>query len=183
MMKGSEIDGIEVPEAVMENLNRTLGSLQQLETELPQFLALSDPDLLAQLPFLERAHSLFSLAKLTSTLFSLKLRCRGVNPNDHPVKSELDKLNVLQKKLERLTRLSEAQEQIRNINEGEELEMNYEERAGQKRKYPSSEEPSIQIDDMESLVKVKEENLGYNSGNVKGTMVIDISDDDDDEFM
>lgn len=76
-----------------------------------------------------------------------------------------------------------AQEQIRNINEGEELEMNYEERAGQKRKYPSSEEPSIQIDDMESLVKVKEENLGYNSGNVKGTMVIDISDDDDDEVL
>jgi len=61
--------------------------------------------------------------------------------------------------------------------------MNYEERAGQKRKYPSSEEPSIQIDDMESLVKVKEENLGYNSGNVKGTMVIDISDDDDDEVL
>ncbi|BAT82449.1 hypothetical protein LR48_Vigan07g250200 [Vigna angularis] len=179
MVNGNEIDGIEVPEAVMETLNRTLGSLQQLETELPQFLALSDPDLLAQLPFLERAHSLFSLAKLTSTLYSLKLRCRGVNPNDHPVKSELDKLNLLQKKLERLPLLSEAQEQdIRNINGEEELEMNYEEQAGKKRKYPSSEEPSIQIDDMESLEKVKEEHLGYNSGNVKG-MVIDISDDDE----
>ncbi|WVY90494.1 hypothetical protein V8G54_036008 [Vigna mungo] len=205
MVKGSEIDGIEVPEAVMETLNRTLGSLQQLETELPQFLALSDPDLLAQLSFLQRAHSLFSLAKLTSTLFSLKLRCRGINPNDHPVKSELlfkfrplvicvvlccliydfaflflqDKLNVLQKKLEPLRRLIEAQEQdIRNMNGEEGLEMNYEEQAGKKRKYPSSEEPSIQIDEMESLEKVKEEHLGYNSGNVKG-IVIDISDDDE----
>lgn len=56
--------------------------------------------------------------------------------------------------------------------------MNYEEQAGKKRKYPSSEEPSIQIDDMESLEKVKEEHLGYNSGNAKG-IVIDISDDDE----
>jgi len=73
MVKGSEIDGVEVPEAMIETLNRTLGSLQQLETELPQFLSLSDPDLLAQLPLLERAHSLFSLAKLASTLFSCLL--------------------------------------------------------------------------------------------------------------
>ncbi|KAL9330780.1 hypothetical protein ACSQ67_000390 [Phaseolus vulgaris] len=167
MVKGSEIDGVEVPEAMIETLNRTLGSLQQLETELPQFLSLSDPDLLAQLPLLE-----------------LKLRCRGVNPNDHPVKSELDKINVLQKKLERLARLSEAQEQdMRNINGGEGPEMNYEERAGQKRKYPSSEEPSVQIDHMESLEKVKEEHLGYDTENVKGTVVIDISDDDDDEVL
>ncbi|CAJ1972413.1 unnamed protein product [Sphenostylis stenocarpa] len=180
MVKGSEMDGVEVPEAVIDTLNRTLGSLQQLETDLPQFLSLSHPDLLAELPFLERAHSLFSLAKLTSTLFSLKLRCRGVNPNDHPVKSELDKINVLQKKLERLPRLSEEQEQdMSNINGGGGPEINYEERAGQKRKYPSSEEPAVQIDDSQSLVEVKVEHLGNNSGNVKGAIVIDISDDDD----
>ncbi|KAL2974366.1 hypothetical protein AAZX31_14G100600 [Glycine max] len=109
MVKGrSEMDGVEVPEAMIDTLNRTLESLQQLETQLPQFLSLSDPDFLAELPLVERAHSLFSLAKLTSTLFSLKLRCRGVNPNGHPVKSELDKINVLQKKLERLPRFSEG---------------------------------------------------------------------------
>jgi len=73
MVKGSEMDGVEVPEAVIETLNRTLESLQELETELPQFLSLSDPDFLAQLPYLERAHSLFSLAKLASTLFSCLL--------------------------------------------------------------------------------------------------------------
>lgn len=72
---------------------------------------------------------------------------------------------------------------MRNINGGEGPEMNYEERAGQKRKYPSSEEPSVQIDHMESLEKVKEEHLGYDTENVKGTVVIDISDDDDDEVL
>jgi len=64
------MDGVEVPEAMIDTLNRTLESLQQLETQLPQFLSLSDPDFLAELPLVERAHSLFSLAKLTSTLFS-----------------------------------------------------------------------------------------------------------------
>ncbi|KAG4962689.1 hypothetical protein JHK82_039379 [Glycine max] len=181
MVKGrSEMDGVEVPEAMIDTLNRTLESLQQLETQLPQFLSLSDPDFLAELPLVERAHSLFSLAKLTSTLFSLKLRCRGVNPNGHPVKSELDKINVLQKKLERLPRFTEAQEQdTRNISEEEEPEMNYQERTSQKRKYPSSEEQFVQIDAVGSLVKVKEEHVGDNNGNIKEAIVIDISDDDE----
>lgn len=178
------MEGIEVPEAVTDTLRSTLESLQQLETQLPQFLSLSDPELLAELPLVQRAHSLFYLAKLTSTLFSLKLRCRGVNPNGHPVKSELDKINVLQKKLERFPRLSEAQKQddLGNISGGEGPDMNYQERAGQKRKYSSSEEQFVQIDAMESLNKEKEE-LGDNNGNVKRAIVIDISDDDEDELL
>ncbi|TKY58041.1 hypothetical protein E2542_SST15096 [Spatholobus suberectus] len=113
-------------------------------------------------------------------LCSVKLRCRGVNPNDHPVKSELDKINVLQKKLERLPRLSEVQRQdMKNISGGEGPETNYQERAGQKRKYPSSEEQSVQIDAMESLENEKGEHLDDNNGNIKGAIVIDISDDDD----
>jgi len=72
---------------------------------------------------------------------------------------------------------------MRDINGEEGLELNYEEGAGQKRKYPYSEEPSVQIDHVESLKKVNEEHLGCNSENVKGTVVIDISDDDDDEVL
>lgn len=34
------MDGVEVPEAMIDTLNRTLESLQQLETQLPQFLSL-----------------------------------------------------------------------------------------------------------------------------------------------
>ncbi|KAI7988784.1 Dolichyl-diphosphooligosaccharide--protein glycosyltransferase 48 kDa subunit [Camellia lanceoleosa] len=40
---------------------------------------------------LQRAQSLLLLAKATTTLFTLKLRCSGVCPDDHPVKSELAK--------------------------------------------------------------------------------------------
>ncbi|XP_057751602.1 uncharacterized protein LOC130969749 isoform X2 [Arachis stenosperma] len=47
-----------------------------------------------------RAHSLLTLANITSTLFSLKLRCKGTIPDYHPLKSELDRLKVYQRKLE-----------------------------------------------------------------------------------
>lgn len=70
MVKPNEVEGAAVPESTIELLNRTLYNLEELETQLPQFLSHSDPDYLSQLPLLRRAHSLISLAKLTSTLFS-----------------------------------------------------------------------------------------------------------------
>lgn len=70
MVKPNEVEGVAVPESTIELLNRTLYDIEQLEPQLPQFLSLSDPDYLSQLPLLRRAHSLISLAKLTSTLFS-----------------------------------------------------------------------------------------------------------------
>ncbi|XP_057425432.1 uncharacterized protein LOC130718822 [Lotus japonicus] len=180
MVKASEIDGVTVPEATIESLNRTLHSVEQLEAQLPEFLSLSDPELLEQMPLLHRAHSLFSLAKLTSTLFSLKLRCRGINPNDHPFKSELDRISKFQKKLELLPRLSEAQRQdMRNTSRGEGPNMNCEEQAGQKRKYTSSEEQSAQTGAKEFLEKETGELRVDNRGNSKEAIVIDISDDDD----
>lgn len=72
MVKPNEIENVTVqqPESTtIESLKRTLYNVEQLQSQLPEFLALSDPDHLSTLPLLQRAHSLFSLAKLTSTLF------------------------------------------------------------------------------------------------------------------
>ena len=73
-----------------------------------------------------------------------------------------------------------------DISSGEGPKMNkYQEQAGQKRKYPSSEEQSVQIAAGE-LVNVKKETvevLGDNNGSIKEPIVIDISDDDDDEWQ
>ncbi|XP_004498803.1 uncharacterized protein [Cicer arietinum] len=184
MVKESELESVTIPESPIESLNRTLHNVEQLETQLPQFLTLSDPDLLSQLPLFQRAHSLFSLAKLTSTLFSLKLKCRGINPNDHPFKSELDRLTLCQKRLEDLPDLSEEQWQdMVDKSRREELQMNYEEQTGQKRKYPSSEEEYGQFDTKEFLDKsIVEFHGGGNSGSsIKEAIVIDLSDDDDDD--
>lgn len=51
-----------------------------------------------------------------------------------------------------------------NTSRGEEPNMNSQEQAGQKRKYPSSEEQPIQTDD-------------------KGAIIIELSDDDDDDEL
>lgn len=180
MVKPNETENVTVqPESTtIESLKRALYNVEQLQTQLPEFLALSDPDHLATLPLLQRAHSLFSLAKLTSTLFELKLKCRGINPNDHAFKSELNRLSVCQKRLERLPDLSE--EQWQDMVE----QKFYEEQTGQKRKYPSSEEQFDQIDSKEYVEKLPGEDVvgGSSSGSsIKEAIIIDLSDDDDDD--
>ncbi|XP_058724936.1 uncharacterized protein LOC131596332 [Vicia villosa] len=178
MVKPNEVEGGAVPQSTIELLNRTLYNLEELETQLPQFLSHSDPDYLFQLPLLRRAHSLISLAKLTSTLFSLKLKCRGVNPNDHPFKSELDRVSVCQNRLERLPNLSEEEWQ-----DMVEQNLIYHEQTGQKRKYPSSEEQPDQYDSKEFVEKLTGELLGDgNSGSsINEAIIVDLSDDDDDD--
>ncbi|CAL0333072.1 unnamed protein product [Lupinus luteus] len=93
---------------------------------------------------------LSSLFSLLSSLFSLliffilyfhstvKLRCRGLNPQAHPIKSEFDKLTLYQRKLERLFHLAQAQKQDANVN--------YEDdQPAQKRKFQSSQQPEDQF--------------------------------------
>ncbi|TQD99692.1 hypothetical protein C1H46_014696 [Malus baccata] len=61
--------------SVMESVKKTLGDVEELRPYLIQFLSLADADVLANMPPLERAHSLFMLSKATTILFALRLRC------------------------------------------------------------------------------------------------------------
>ncbi|RYR19180.1 hypothetical protein Ahy_B03g063891 isoform B [Arachis hypogaea] len=61
-----------VPKEMSEALRRTVASLENLEAELPNILSLSNPFILS----------------------------KGTNPDYHPLKSELDRLKVYQRKLE-----------------------------------------------------------------------------------
>ncbi|XP_054796770.1 uncharacterized protein LOC129302119 [Prosopis cineraria] len=92
-MKGVARDGGAVPESVMDAVNQTLTNVEEVQSHLHEFFVSSDPEVLSQMPTLQRAQSLFLLAKITSTLYTLKLRCSGVHPDDHPVKSDLRDLN------------------------------------------------------------------------------------------
>ncbi|MED6206554.1 hypothetical protein PIB30_028011 [Stylosanthes scabra] len=184
MVRGSERTGeggVQVPKDMTEALKRTVASLEQLESELPNILSLSNPYTLSQMPPLQRAHSLLTLANITTTLFSLKLRCKGTNPDYHPVKSELDRLKIHQRKLEPFGDVGEAQRKdTDNISIPEVPTMsNYQEQAGQKRKHPSSEEHSVQIGAEVVVKKEPVEVFGHNNGKVKEPVVIDISDDDE----
>ncbi|KAK7260958.1 hypothetical protein RIF29_27261 [Crotalaria pallida] len=186
MVKQNESKGgvgvvkVQVPESTKEAVNQTLSSIEHLQTQLPQFLTLSHPQFLSQMPPLQQAHTLFSLAKITSTLFSLKLRCRGVDPRGHPIKSEFERLSLYQRKLERLMELSEAQRHdMRNISGGEGPNVSYQEQAGQKRKYPSSEETAAEEFEEEDFEV--EELLHDSNGSIKEPIVIDLSSDDDED--
>ncbi|CAJ1973633.1 unnamed protein product [Sphenostylis stenocarpa] len=207
MVKGSESSA--VPEPVVDAANTTLSNLQQLRTHFNDFLSLSDPQTLSQMPPLQRAHTLFILTKITSTLLALNLRCSGVHPDDHPIKSELDRLNLYEDKLGRLLDLSKAplrpsttlnyqaatrfiehslpdltseqRENMRNISRGERSKTNHLGRAGQKRKYQSSEKQSVKAAAKDFLEKAARELLGDNSGSVKGPLQVDMLDDDDND--
>ncbi|KAJ7958486.1 nuclear nucleic acid-binding protein C1D [Quillaja saponaria] len=200
-MTSAERESGVVPESVMHSVNQTLVNIQQVQTHLLQALSLSDPEVLAQLSPLQRAQSLLLFAKTISTLYTLRLRCSGVNPADHPVKSELDRLCLYQEKLERFLNLSKAplrpsttlnyqaatrfiehslpdltpeqRQNMRDISRGNGPKMNYGERVGQKRKYQS-----VQRAADEFLKKAARELLGDNDS-VKGPLIIDIPDDDD----
>ncbi|KAF4373180.1 uncharacterized protein LOC115699576 [Cannabis sativa] len=199
-----EVDGREssaVPYSVTDSVNTSLVHLQDVQTHFLHFLSLSDPDVLAQMPPLQRAHSLLLLAKATTTLFALKLRCNGVDPDDHPVKSELERLSLYQNKLERFIDLnkapirpsttlnfqaatrfiehslpdltSEQKRSMRYISKGEGKKIIFVEKNVQKkRKYESTEKKSVKTAAKEFLEKAAIELLGDSKDRVLGPLPI-----------
>uniref|UniRef100_A0A2N9HD88 Nuclear nucleic acid-binding protein C1D n=1 Tax=Fagus sylvatica TaxID=28930 RepID=A0A2N9HD88_FAGSY len=180
-----------VPDSVMESVNKTVSNVEEVGTHLTHFVSLSDPDVLSQMPPLQRAQTLLLLARATSTLFTLRLRCTGVHPDDHPVKSELvaplrpsTTLNYkaatrfIEHSLPDLT--SEQKRSMRSISRGEGSNIKYLERSAQKRrKYQSSEKQSVQTAAKEFLEKAARELLGDNKGGLVGPLHAEALDDDD----
>ncbi|XVF48264.1 hypothetical protein PTKIN_Ptkin03bG0176000 [Pterospermum kingtungense] len=206
-MEGDERGSSVIPESVMDSVKTTVVSVENLRTHLQQFLSLLEPDVLAQMPPLQRAQAFFSLAKATTTLFTLRLRCSGVHPDDHPIKSELDRLSLYEDKLERFINLSKAplrpsttlnsqaatrfiehslpdltpeqRQSMKQISKGEGPRITYSESSvKKKRKYQSSDKQSVQDAAKEFLEKAARELFGDNKDGFKGPLKIDASDDD-----
>uniref|UniRef100_A0A5B7AN26 Nuclear nucleic acid-binding protein C1D n=1 Tax=Davidia involucrata TaxID=16924 RepID=A0A5B7AN26_DAVIN len=197
-----------VPESVMEAVKRTSNNIEEFRTHFLDFLPLCDGEVLSELLPLQRAQSLLLLAKATTTLFTLRLRCNGVQPDDHPVKSELERLSLYQDKLERFIDLSKAplrpsttlnykaatrfiehslpdltpeqKQNMRDISRGEGVKIKYLERSvRKKRKYQASEKQSVRTAAQEFLEKAARELLGDNKGGLKGPLQLEASDDDE----
>ncbi|KAF9662053.1 hypothetical protein SADUNF_Sadunf18G0013300 [Salix dunnii] len=100
----------EVPESTIEAVERTLANLKLVETHLLEFLSLANRDVLDDMPPLQRAQSLFMFAKATTTIFALRLRTTGIHPDEHPLKTELDRvterLSLYQDKLDQFINIS-----------------------------------------------------------------------------
>ncbi|XP_073028222.1 uncharacterized protein [Primulina eburnea] len=77
-----------IPESVMEAVRRTSRNVEDVEANLEEFLSYCDTETLYHLEHLERANVLLMIAKANTTLFALRLRCKGVDPDDHSIKRE-----------------------------------------------------------------------------------------------
>lgn len=207
-MEGGERGSSAIPESVMNSVKTTLVNVENLRTHLLEFLSLSDPDVLAQMPPLQRAQAFFTLAKATTTLFALKLRCSGVHPDEHPIKSELERLSLYQEKLERFIELSKAplrpsttlnsqaatrfiehslpdltpvqRQSMRQISKGEGRTIKCSgSNVKKKRKYQSSEKQSVEDAAKEFLEKAARELFGDKKDGFKGPLQVDDTSDDD----
>ncbi|OVA13870.1 Exosome-associated factor Rrp47/DNA strand repair C1D [Macleaya cordata] len=175
-----------VPEPVIDAVKRSLVNVDELRIHLLDFLALSEPEVLAELPPL------------------LRLRCHGVHPDDHPVKAELERLSLYQEKLDHSMALSKAplrpsttlnyqaatrfiehslsdltteqRQSMKEISRGEAVKNRS---IQKKRKYQSSEKQSVRSAAQEFLEKAKQELFGASSGDMKGPLRFDNSDDED----
>ncbi|KAJ0253222.1 hypothetical protein HA466_0122850 [Hirschfeldia incana] len=187
-----------VPEsAAMEAVKQTLSQLQELKPQLEKMISLAKPEALAQMQPLQRAKTLYLLAEATTTVFTLRLRCTGVNPDDHRVKSEIERLNVYREKLQRcmdrskeplrpatvlngqaatrfvehsLPDLTSTQKQnIKNLSKGEKSKITDSETTAKKRKYQADEQQSVQPAAKKFIEKAARELNGDNENGFEGT--------------
>ncbi|KAL2236908.1 nuclear nucleic acid-binding protein C1D [Sesamum indicum] len=204
---GSGSSNKAIPESVMEAVRRTSGNMDEVKANLEEFLSYCTTETLSRMEPLERAQALFLVAKATTTLFALRLRCKGIDPDDHPIKKELERLELYQEKLQRSMDLhkaplrpsatinpqaaarfiehslpdlsAEQKKSMREISRGESSRSKYSDRSLQKkRKYQSSEKQSVRAAAQEFLEKAARELLGDNKNGVKGPLQPEDSDDD-----
>ncbi|XP_022888671.1 nuclear nucleic acid-binding protein C1D-like [Olea europaea var. sylvestris] len=207
MESGSSSTDKIISDSVMEAVKRTSSNIDEVKANLEEFLKYCDTETLSQLEPLERAQALFLIAKANTTLVTLRLRCKGVNPNNHPVRKEIDRLSLYEEKLQKCMDLSKAplrpsatinpmaaarfiehsltdlspeqKKSMKEISRGEVTRIKYVDRSvKKKRKYQSSEKQSVRAAAQEFLEKAACELLGDNQSGIKGPLQPENSDDD-----
>lgn len=197
-MQRGQSDSKIVPEPVMDSVNRTLVGLDELRNNFLHFLTLCEPEVLEEMPPIDRAQSLLLLARATSTIVTLRLRCSGVHPDDHPINSEHERLRLYEDKLQRAIDFSkvpvrpsatlnyqaatrfiehslpdltpEQKKSMRDISRGG-AKIKYTERTVQKkRKYYVTEKQSVRASAQEFLEKAARELLGNSKDAFKGPL-------------
>jgi len=89
-----------IPAVIIESLEVINTNCEEAESNLREVLAACDPDVLAELSPIDRAHTFLILAKAVATLFTLQLRCTGESPDENNVKTELERLDLYTNKVE-----------------------------------------------------------------------------------
>ncbi|ONK68930.1 uncharacterized protein A4U43_C05F17510 [Asparagus officinalis] len=196
-----------VPESVLDSMKETLACVDDLETNLLNFLSAAEPDVLAALPPLERARAYLVLSQSASALLAVKLRCSGLRPDDHPIKTEIERLSLCEGKLENFSDWNKAplrpsttinrqaatrfiEHSLPDLTPGQRHSMreisrqeDTRSRFNNKRKHSPSEKQSVRAAAQEFLEKAARELLGSNDHGMKGPLRNEISDKDDGELV
>ncbi|XP_073004548.1 uncharacterized protein [Typha latifolia] len=200
---GEEAESL-IPIATMESLKETLTYAEDLRSNLLQFLSTAEPEALAEMPPLHRARAFLALSKAATALFSARLRCNGIDPDEHPIRKELDRLSLYEEKLERFDHWSKAplrpsttlnsqaaarfighslpdltpeqKKGMRDLSRADGVRS----RAQKKRKHQLPEKPSVRMAAQEFLEKAARELLSSSNSGVKGPLQ-NISDDEDED--
>ncbi|KAH7404839.1 hypothetical protein KP509_15G046000 [Ceratopteris richardii] len=89
-----------VPEEVSAAVLSVSAELEALEEDLQRFTdLLQQPSTFAALPYLQRSSSFLSLSKVLNSLFAVHLRCKGISPEDHPTKFEVERVDLYDNKI------------------------------------------------------------------------------------
>ena len=194
-----------VPPAVLCAAEEALAATESVGDHLAEMLAAAaeDPDAVAELPPLQRARAFLAVAHAATSLFSVRLRCSGINPDEHPIKKEFERLSLWQEKLNRLnewdkaplrpsttvntqaaarfigrslSHLTDDQKRgMQAISKGEGAGW-----SGRKRKsQPLPERKSVRAAAEEFLAKASQELIGYNGSGVKGPVRTVFDEDED----
>ncbi|CAO2175870.1 unnamed protein product [Urochloa humidicola] len=193
-----------VPPSAVSAAEDMLAVAESVGDHLFQLLAAAeeDPDAVAELPPLLRARAFLAVAQAATSLFAVRLRCSGIDPDEHPIKKEF-RLSLCQEKLNRfddwekaplrptttlnnqaaarfighsLSHLTSDQKRsMQAISRGERKGW-----SGQKRKpEPLPEKKSVRAAAEEFLAKATQELIGNSDNRVKGPVRL-LPDEDED---
>ncbi|KAK3121430.1 hypothetical protein QOZ80_8BG0652980 [Eleusine coracana subsp. coracana] len=92
-----------VPPSVISAAEESLAAAESVGDHLSQLLAAAaeDTDAVAELPPLRRARAFLAMAHAATSLFAVRLRCCGIDPDGHPIRKEFERLSLWQEKLNR----------------------------------------------------------------------------------
>ncbi|CAO2187715.1 unnamed protein product [Urochloa humidicola] len=194
-----------VPPSAVSAAEDMLAAAESIGDHLFQLLAAAeeDPDAVAELPPLLRARAFLAVAQAATSLFAVRLRCSGIDPDEHPIKKEFERLSLCQEKLNRfddwekaplrptttlntqaaarfighsLSHLTSDQKRsMQAISRGERKGW-----SGKKRKpEPLPEKKSVRAAAEEFLAKATQELIGNSDNRVKGPVRL-LPDEDED---
>ncbi|CAB4017356.1 Nuclear nucleic acid-binding C1D [Paramuricea clavata] len=98
-MAASEVDDNELPDEIISSLEDFYRSMNTVEETLDPLLVMSSEEIHEKLDVLDRAKLDLMMVYAMNSMFWIYLITQGVNPKEHGIKHELDRVKDYMKKI------------------------------------------------------------------------------------